>query len=226
MIESVRMESRLCSKSAMASQEKKIICTPWLGRKWVSETSYLWNQDKSVIEQHNILPTNVSKPINLIPSCHTRITRFHAEPDSELTHHWAKLNQEKIPPHHDGKAEGLGDCQGPQAVCLTIWVEWLEDSWLSSTRLPLLEAVEGAASQCIPGMGLRPSPGCTSACCGNYSVAAVMQTPIVATLEPESRKWAPVYRQTSGRVNSERETCLQRTHGIVSICLKRHLGMR
>ena len=49
-------------------------------------------------------------------------------------------------------------CQAPKAVCPTIWIEWLRDICLSSMRLPLLEAVEGAATQYTPSMCHGPSP--------------------------------------------------------------------
>ena len=55
-------------------------------------------------------------------------------------------NLKKIPPYHVGKVEGLGDCWAPNTVCPTILLEWLEDSWVRSKRLPLLEAVGGAAT--------------------------------------------------------------------------------
>ena len=96
-------------------------------------------------------------------------------------------------------AEGLGGCQGPKPVCATMLMELLGHSRVSSMKLPLFKAVEGASTQCIPGSGHGPSPG------GRYAFnmyilkVLVMQNlmaehPLVntaATWEPESRKQIP-----------------------------------
>ena len=57
------------------------------------------------------------------------------------------------------------------------------------------------------------------------------QVKMVSTLEPDSRMLTPQQIPTytvniSGRLNSVKEPHLQRTHGIVGICLKRHPGLR
>ena len=100
----------------------------------------LWNHDKYRIEQKMVCQPGVTKLINLVPNHHTRIIRFHAY--HRVNHViGVELNLEKeIPPHHEGKVEGFGDCaKTPMLYTPPYWLEWLEDSWLSSIRLPNLK---------------------------------------------------------------------------------------
>ena len=55
-------------------------------------------------------------------------------------------------------------CWAPKAVCPTIKMEWLGDSWMISMKLPLSKAVGEADTQSTPGMGYGPSPWGTYAC--------------------------------------------------------------
>ena len=73
---------------------------------------------------------------------------------------------------------------------------------------------------------------------GKLQKAAMVQTPMVeppfmnmtSSMTPESRKHTPedtiTYNEIGGKLNSEGETYLWMTHGIIGIGLKRHLGLR
>ena len=95
------------------------------------------------------------KFIKMIPNHHTRITRFS-------THHRYSDGtnlEKKTPPCHVGKAKGSGDyllCS--KAVCSTILVEWFEDSWLNSIRLPLTWSSGGSSNLVHPWWGHGPWP--------------------------------------------------------------------
>ena len=121
-----------------------------------------------------------SKLINLIPHHNTRITRFYATKiDSELIIPWVEPNPERIPHHHEGKAEGLVDSDNPpKAVCPTVLLEWLEDSRLCSIRLCLIKTEDVEATQCIPDVSLDNHYGAHMPVTGMLQWAAVMQTPM------------------------------------------------
>ena len=117
-------------------------------------------------------------------------------------------------------------------------MEWLVNSWLSSRRLSLLKVVEGSATQCIPGVGQWPSH---MPAMGKLQRVAMVQTPMVeppdlnmaSSMALESRKQNrhqnrhQTYNlQNGGRFNCEKETYLQRIHGIFGISLKRHQRWR
>ena len=139
----------------------------------------------------------------------------------------------KTPPPHAGKVEGLGDSAklprlyAPPYRCdgwkTAEWVAW---------AFPLFKAGEGTATLCITGVGQTSLPGCTYACHGKLQSVAMVQThrwkqhPTLH-LKAESihqKRHQTYFIQNSGRLNSEKETYLWRTHGIIGISLKRHLS--
>ena len=98
---------------------------------------------------------------------HTRIIRFNTHQIWSRPSHWVEHNLEKKPPYHVGKVEGLGDSTKPPELHAPPyrWNGWGTTEWVAWCS-SLLKAVEGAATQCTPGLGHRPSPGGKYACQG------------------------------------------------------------
>ena len=62
---------------------------------------------------------------------------------------------------------GLGDSLTSPHACMPYHIdEMAGDNQMSSMKLPLLKAVEGAATYCTPGMDHRPSQAGTHVCQG------------------------------------------------------------
>ena len=130
-------------------------------------TPYQWTQDKYGNKQQTGLQTRVwanssmwypittPESLGLMPI---------ADSESTMVSDGTKPGKED-PPHHAGKAEGLGDSLPNPQSCMTHHIDGMAwNGWLSSRRVPLLKVVEGTATLCISGVGWWPSPGCTYAC--------------------------------------------------------------
>ena len=144
----------------------------------------------------------------------------------------AKSGKKDPPPH--GEGEGIRWLyQAPKAVCPTILLEWLEDSRLSSMRLPptqssggisLLWANDHQQDAQMPAIGMLQR---------DAVVQALMVEPLLVNMEsstaPESRKHTQedtnMYRKSVGDSTLKENSYVQRTHDITSICLRRHLGL-
>ena len=127
----------------------------------------------------------------------------------------------------------------PRAVCPTIQVEWLGDSWMSSMRSPILKDMEGAANQWTSGISHWPSPGGMYACHGKTSYSCSIANPNSwdPTGEHSSQMWtwrqkANTITRTNIQYNESlgvltlKKTHLWEIHGTVDICLKRQLVLR
>ena len=95
-------------------------------------------------KQQTTQKTSMSKLINLIlksPHQNHQVEcplQIQSQPC-----YWAEPNVErKTSPHNVQKVEDrITVCQAPKFVWLTILLEWLEDSWLSNRRPPLLQSM-------------------------------------------------------------------------------------
>ena len=104
-------------------------------------------------------------------------------------------------------------------------------------KLPLLKAMEGAASQCIPGMGYGPSWGGIYTCQGYTSWSCSIANPASRVPIGKHGSHMGIWKQKAHTITStnkqhnesvEGSTLKEKTHlrtpGIIGICLRRHLG--
>ena len=145
--------NKTSSSSVLTVSEDGILCLPGPERNdphtlvqagsGLVMTPYLWNQDKYVNEQQIALLTRckeTNQPDTQSPHQNPQVS--HPPLIWSWPSHQVEPNLKKIPPHQEGKVEGLGDCWALQAVCTITLQEWLEDRWLSNIRFPLVKAVE------------------------------------------------------------------------------------
>ena len=87
------------------------------------------------------------KFINLIPNHHTKITKFNAYERLRVDHVTRCIRTWKRRPllAMQGRWRDRISCQVPKAVCPTILIEWLEDSWLSSMGFPPTQRSGGSS---------------------------------------------------------------------------------
>ena len=90
----------------------------------------LWTRINIWLSNKTLHWPGVNRLINLIPNNHTGITRLHAHHGCQVdcvigwTQTW---KEDPSLPWREGVA--LGDCWAPKAICPTILLEWLKDSW-------------------------------------------------------------------------------------------------
>ena len=108
----------------------------------------------------------VSELINLIPNHHQNHQVSCSSQIQSWQCHWVEPRLEKkTPPCHVGKAEGSGDSlPSSQSFMPHHVVGMARGQLIEYQKVPPIQSSGGAATRCIPGVGLWPSLGCTYAC--------------------------------------------------------------
>ena len=225
--------------SSCSSTSLKISKTPyhspyWQDSKWcylvVKKTGTKipvddWKNIKSIYIWYlnmwlsNNMPhqPDVSELINLIPNHHTGTTMFHATTDSEPTVSSGGIKSGKEDPFQTWR-EGRGIRQlsvKPIKLYTSPYSKQGREQQLSAF---LVWASDHPQDAPVPAMGMLWR-------------AVVVQTPMfdhpqwnlkIERIHHNRHK----HRPTSRKLNSEKEAHPWRTHGIVGIGLKKHLGLR
>ena len=208
LMESVKMESRQCWKSASAQSKKNTtylmltLCHEARVNVWLSN-KMLCQSGVCVTEQQNALPIRYRKFINLIPNHNTGISQFNAHHRFRVDHiiGWNQTwRRRPLPPCKEDR--GIG--------------------WLTADPPKLytpVKVVEEATTWCTPGMYQEPAHQGTYAYHRYTPKGMVVQTPLVespfvkmeaTSVKAESKQCNKhQHKEIGGRLNSEKENSPQ-----------------
>ena len=149
--------------------------------------------------------------------------------------------EKKTPPHHVGKAEGLGDSLPSPQSCMSHHIDGMAgEQQMEQHKAPPTQCSGGSSHSVHTWCG--PMTITRWHICLPWVNSKGLQWCKPQWLSPQGWIWHPAWHlkvesrhqnrhqtyniQNGGRLNSEKETYLWRTHGIIGTGLKRHQRWR